>query len=98
MNEPTVKTLHCVFLTLLILLALTVWVSVTPLASGLATSISLMIAAAKAILVLFFFMKLKYEIPTLKFFAFGGFVWAILLTGLLLTEYLSRGTIGVLGK
>jgi cytochrome c oxidase subunit 4 len=87
-----------IYLSLLFLLTLTVVASVVSLPEAISTTLSLLIAAGKAILVLFFFMKLKSVSPKIKFFAFGTLVWTLILISLISVDYLTRGQIGVLGQ
>jgi caa(3)-type oxidase subunit IV len=92
------KTLIQVYLGLLLLLALTVWVSLTPLPYGLSTAFALLIAGAKASLVLVFFMNLNIAHPKIRFFAFATLLWTVALISLIAVDYLTRGSHGVLGK
>jgi cytochrome c oxidase subunit 4 len=87
-----------IYLALLTLLALTVVASVVSLPEAVSTTLSLLIAAGKALLVLFFFMKLKSVSPKIKFLAFGTLVWTLILISLISADYLTRGLSGVLGK
>lgn len=92
------KALIQVYLGLLVLLALTVAVSLTNLAPGLSATISLLIAGAKASLVLVFFMHLNIAHPKIRFFAFATLLWTAILISLITADYLTRGSNGVLGK
>jgi cytochrome c oxidase subunit 4 len=50
-----------VWIALMALMALTVYLSTVPMGHALNTAVALFIAAVKAVLVLMFFMHLKYE-------------------------------------
>ena len=52
--------------------------------------LALAIAAAKAILIVLFFMHVLYSAPLVRLFAVGGFVWLLLLFALLAPDYLKR--------
>jgi cytochrome c oxidase subunit 4 len=98
MNEPSLKTLLRVYVSLLFLLALTVGATEMHFAPAIATTVSLSIAVMKAVLVLVFFMKLKYEAASLRLFFAGALLWGFLLVALISGDYLTRGLNGVLGK
>lgn len=83
------KQLLLVYLALMLLLALTVFLSLCPLGSWSAP-LSLMIAAAKAALVLFYFMKLKESSNSLRIMALGSLFWLLMLLSLTASDYLTR--------
>jgi cytochrome c oxidase subunit 4 len=90
-----VKTYWVVWIILMALMALTVILSRVPMPGPLNTMLALGIAAAKATLVLLFFMHLKYESYKLSAVVFGaGLFWLIILFGLNLTDYLTRARLG----
>ena len=62
------------------------------------TYISLGVAAAKAALVLLFFMHVRYGKLLIRLTAGVGFFWLGILFVLALSDYLTRGAIGVPGK
>jgi cytochrome c oxidase subunit 4 len=80
------------------LMALTVFLSTVPMGHALNTLVALVIAAIKAVLVLLFFMHLKYESYKLSAVVFGaGLFWLLILFGLDLTDYLTRASSGIPG-
>lgn len=86
-----------VYVSLMFLLALTVGVSLLPLGIwGVVTG--LLIAAIKAFLVIWFFMELRNSPPLVRLVAAAGMLWVGLLMVLIFGDYLTRGTIHVLGK
>jgi cytochrome c oxidase subunit 4 len=87
-----------VYVSLLILLALTVGGTLLHFSGLPGTVFSLGIATAKAVLVLLFFMKLKYESSSLRIFFAAALLWAFLLVALVCTDYATRGLNGVFGK
>ena len=59
--------------------------------------LALAIAAAKAVLVILFFMHLWYSKPVTRMVALGSLLWLAILMGYTLTDYLSRTWIHVAG-
>ncbi|MDA1305696.1 MAG: cytochrome C oxidase subunit IV family protein [Acidobacteria bacterium] len=62
------------------------------------TPIALAVAGAKAMLVILFFMGVKYNNTLTKVVAASGFVWLIILFGITMGDYLTRGWLGVPGR
>jgi cytochrome c oxidase subunit 4 len=92
-----VKPLSIVYGTLLVLLFLTVVSSLLPLGEW-NSLFSTTIAIAKAVLILFYFMKLRESSGSLRLFAFSAVLWILFLFGMTAADYFTRGMIGVLGK
>jgi cytochrome c oxidase subunit 4 len=62
------------------------------------TLVALAIAAIKALLVVLFFMHVRYESQKIAWvFVLAGFFWLGILLALTMTDYLSRGHLGVVG-
>ena len=62
------------------------------------TVVALAIAAIKALLVILFFMHVSYESQKMAWvFVVAGFFWLGILLALTMTDYLSRGSLGVVG-
>jgi cytochrome c oxidase subunit 4 len=60
--------------------------------------VALVIAAVKALLVILFFMHVRYESQKMAWvFVIAGFFWLGILLALTMTDYLTRGSLGVLG-
>ncbi len=92
------RTYLFVWIALMVLMVLTVFLSTVPMGHALNTAVALIIATMKAVLVLMFFMHLKYESYRLSAVVFGaGLFWLLILFGLDLADYLTRGTGGVPG-
>jgi cytochrome c oxidase subunit IV len=62
------------------------------------TVVALVIAAIKALLVILFFMHVRYESQKIAWvFVISGFFWLGILLLLTMTDYLSRGHLGIAG-
>ena len=62
------------------------------------TVVALAIAAIKALLVVLFFMHVRYESQKMAWvFVVAGFFWLAILLTLTMTDYASRGSLGVAG-
>jgi cytochrome c oxidase subunit 4 len=86
---PPARTYVLVWLALLALLALTLGSSYLPM-GWLNPTINLGVAAAKALLVLAFFMHLRSGHYLLRIVAAAGFFWLALLIGLAFTDFTMR--------
>ena len=54
------------------------------------TPIALVIAITKAVLIVLFFMHVRYGSPLLRLFAAGGFLWLMILLSITMADYLTR--------
>ena len=90
MNAPSPKTYLLNYLALLFLLALTIGVSFINL-GPLNSIAALGIAFLKMLLILAFFMHLRYSSRLLWIAATTGFVWLGILIVLAMSDYISRG-------
>lgn len=92
------KTYYIVWALLMALMILTAVLSRVPLGEW-NTVVALVIATIKALLVLLFFMHVKYESYKITWVAvIGGFFWLFLMLGLTMTDYLTRGYSGFGGR
>jgi cytochrome c oxidase subunit IV len=82
-------TFCLVWLACLLLLAATMGVSQLEL-GALNPILNLAIAAAKAFLIVWFFMHVREGAPLVRLFAFAGLFWLLLLFGLSLADWLTR--------
>lgn len=89
-EAPTLAVYYQVFGALMLLLVLTVAASYVNL-GPLNELVALAIALAKALLVILFFMHVRYSSPLTWLFVAAGFVWLSILILLTLGDYLSRG-------
>jgi len=89
-HVSSVKSYVGIFLALLVLTGITVWVAELDL--GAANDVvALVIAVTKGTLVVLFFMHVKYSTRLTKLTVIGAFLWLILLIGITLSDYASRG-------
>jgi cytochrome c oxidase subunit IV len=84
------KIYFAVFFALLTLTVLTVVVARQDL-GPLNTIAAMGIAATKAILVILFFMHVRYSTRLTKFVIGSGLLWLALLIGLVMMDYYARG-------
>jgi cytochrome c oxidase subunit 4 len=86
------KVYYVIFGALMLLTGLTVWVANIDLGSEkLNTVVALAIAVTKAMLVVLYFMHVRYSSRLTWVVVAGGFLWLIIMIGLTLSDYLSRG-------
>lgn len=92
MTEHTVspRTYVLVFLTLLALLILTIAAAYIDL-GPLRTPVALAIAVAKALLIILFFMHVRYSSRLTWAFVGAGFFWLLLLMVLTMSDFATRG-------
>jgi cytochrome c oxidase subunit 4 len=93
---PT-RTYVLVFLALVVGTVLTYVAAINDF-GALNTPIALGIAFAKASLVILFFMGVRYNTPLTKVVVVSGFVWLLIMFGLTMGDYISRGWLGVPGR
>lgn len=86
----TLRTYTVVFAALLILLGLTMAGAFIPIA-WLSTVIAFVIAAAKAILIVMYFMHVKESSTLVRVFVGAGLLWLGILVAGTLHDYLGRG-------
>ena len=79
-----------IFSALIALTFVTVWVAKTDL-GGFNVVVALAIAVTKAVLVILYFMHIKYSKRLTQLVVVAGFLWLLLLFGLTLSDYLTRG-------
>jgi cytochrome c oxidase subunit IV len=88
--HPTVKSFVAVWAALLVLTAITVGVATLDL-GPFNPIVALGIASVKALLVLLFFMELRYSTALTKVAVVAAVFFLMLLVGLSLSDYLTRG-------
>jgi len=79
-----------IFLSLMVLTALTVFASTKDFGPG-NTIIAVSIAALKATLVILFFMHVRYNDNIVRIAVFTGFLWLGIMIVLTLSDYIARG-------
>jgi len=91
------KTYLWVWVALMLLMLATAGLSRVNLGEW-STPVALAIAVTKALLVVLFFMHVRYESQKMTWVVvIAGFFWLFLMLGLTMTDYLSRGYLGVAG-
>jgi len=88
------KIYFTIFITLMILTGLTVWVANFDLKQWNAV-VALTIAVTKALLVVLYFMHVRYSSRLTMVFVAAGFVWLIIMVALTLSDYFTRPWIPV---
>lgn len=96
-HVSSVRAYVSVFLALCVLTVITVAIARVDL-GALNTPVALLVALSKALLVILIFMGVKYNTPLTKVVAASGFVWLIILFGITMGDYLTRGWLGVPGR
>jgi len=89
-HTGSVKTFAMIWVTLLILTGITVGASLVDL-NAFNIVIALLIASCKATLVVLFFMEARYSSKITKVTIVSALFFLLLLLGLSLTDYISRG-------
>jgi len=87
-----VRTYATILGALLVLTGVTVWVAFYDL-GPLSDVVALGIALTKATLVVLFFMHVKYAGRLVKLTVVGGLFWLLILFGLTVMDYVTRGDI-----
>ncbi|HUY34549.1 MAG TPA: cytochrome C oxidase subunit IV family protein [Pirellulales bacterium] len=89
-TRPTIRTFVIVFVTLLLLLAVTVEAARHDLGQW-NFAVATLIAAAKALLIILFFMHVRHSAPLTRLVVSAGFFWLAIMFALSLTDYGTRG-------
>ncbi len=88
-----VKTYLTIFAALMAFTAITVAVAFVDL-GPLNNVVMLGIAVTKATLVVMYFMHVRYSTRLIPLVAAGGFLWLLILFGITMSDYLTRGWLG----
>lgn len=88
-----VRLYLAVFLSLMVFTAITVAVAFVDL-GPLSNVVMLGIAVAKATLVVLFFMHVRYATRLIPIVVAGGVFWLLILFGLTMADYVTRGWLG----
>jgi cytochrome c oxidase subunit IV len=91
-SEPVVsiRTYALVFFTLLVLTALTTAIAFFDLGGGINAAVALAIAVGKALLVILYFMHVRYSDRMTWVFAGAGFFWLLILIGGTMSDVSTR--------
>ena len=93
----SIKTYTIIFISLLILTAVTTLVAMVDL-GPLSVVVALAIASFKMMLVALFFMHLRHSVVLMKVVIGGGLLWLGILLLLSMSDFVSRGWLPVPGK
>jgi len=91
------RTYVGIFVALLLLTATTVFTAFQDL-GPLNDVVALSIAVTKMVLVVLFFMHAKYSTRLTRIVVVSAFAWLLILIAFTLSDYLTRGWLGVPGK
>jgi cytochrome c oxidase subunit 4 len=85
----SIPWLVSVYVALMVLLAMTIWAAHESL-GAFALLVALVIAGAKAVLVILYFMHVRSASRLTWIFVAAGFLWLSILFGLTFAEYIGR--------
>ena len=92
-KSASLTTLFAVFAALMVLLLATVGVAKMDLGPRMSLAIALAIAIAKALLIILYFMGVRYSSQRVWLFAGAGFFWLLIFLSIL-DDYITRGMLG----
>ncbi|MGD0498387.1 MAG: cytochrome C oxidase subunit IV family protein [Bryobacteraceae bacterium] len=95
-HVDSVKTYAAVWITLLFLTGMTTAVAYVDL-GPFSVVAALAIAVSKMLLVALFFMHVRYSSKLTKLVVSGGLLWLLILITLGMTDFLTRGLLGMAG-
>jgi len=93
----SIRTYTLVLLALLVLTAATTLVAFVDL-GGFSVVVALAIAVCKMLLVALFFMHVRHSTRLTKLVVLGGLLWLVILLMLTLSDFTTRGWLGVPGR
>ena len=93
----SIRTYALVLLALLVLTAVTTLVAFVDLGE-FSVVVALAIAVCKMLLVALFFMHVRHSTKLTKLVVLGGLLWLVILLMLTLSDFTTRGWIGVPGR
>jgi cytochrome c oxidase subunit 4 len=88
-NHPSVTLIATIFAALFVLLGLTVGAAQVNLGRWNFV-VAMLIASAKASLIMQYFMQMKYARSLIRLFAFSSFLWLAVLFSLIFCDVLTR--------
>lgn len=91
-SAPSKKIYFQIWIALLLLLALT-WGLAEINLGPLNNIVALGISAAKMLLVVLFFMHVRYESKLTWIFVAAGLIWLLIMVDLTMSDYLTRGDV-----
>ena len=93
----SIRTYTLVLLALLVLTAATTLVAFVDL-GAFSVVVALAIAVCKMLLVALFFMHVRHSTKLTKLVVLGGLLWLVILLMLTLSDFTTRGWLGVPGR
>ena len=90
-----VSTYRNVFAALMGLLILTLWVAMYDLPGPLNIAVAMAVAVAKALLVVLYFMHVRYSSRLVQVFAGAALIWLLIMFVITFGDYFSRGWVAV---
>ena len=93
----SVKLYSAIFSALLMMTLATAGAAFIDLGGNLNTAVAMVIAACKALLVILFFMHVRYSSRLTWVFVGAGFFWLMILLALTLADVLSRRWLPLIG-
>jgi cytochrome c oxidase subunit IV len=93
----SVKTYALVFIALLILTVTTTGLAYVDF-GPFSVAVALVIAVSKMLLVALFFMHVRHSTRLTRLVVLGGLLWLAILIVLTLSDFISRGWLGVPGR
>lgn len=92
-HDHSIKPYVLVLVALLVLTVVTYGAALIDFGHPWSDAVALVIALAKASLVVMFFMHVKGSTPLIKMAAAGGFFWLLVFFAFMLADYLERSTL-----
>jgi cytochrome c oxidase subunit 4 len=96
-HAPSRTVYFLVFGALMVLTGITYWVATLDL-GPFNDVVALGVAVTKAVLVILFFMHVRHGTRMTKLTVVAGFFWLGIMLAITLSDYLTRGAQGILGK
>lgn len=96
-QHVSVRTYWVIFGALMVLLALTVGVAQLHL-GALSVAVALTIAVIKAVLIILYFMHVRYSQRLIWLIAGAAFFWVLIMLGFTFSDYLTRPLLPIPGR
>jgi cytochrome c oxidase subunit IV len=96
-HVDSIKTYVLVFGALIVATVLTTAVAFVDL-GPFSIAVALVIAVCKMLLVALFFMHLRHSTRLTRLVVIGGLLWLLILLGLTMADFVTRGNLGVPGR
>lgn len=98
-HGPSLRTYWLVFAALMVLLVATVGAAEIPFGfAPLSIAVALTIAVVKAVLIILFFMHVRYSSRLIWVYSTAAFFWLVIMLGFTFTDYLTRTWVPIGGR